>query len=183
MVPYIWNKIDWRFVFKILLGIIIGLQLALFTEIFNPQTTHLSVCLLVIFFSILLMKGFSNQKINNNYGKFFTGIISGTLNGLTTLGGMPVALFLLITSIQPAVIRGSLAALFFLTDIYAFVLSFFSGIVDMTTIYRVIPLIIILPLGVFIGNKFFVKSKEETYRKVVFYFLNNYFNYWILKNY
>ena len=41
----------------------------------------------------------------------------------------------------------------------------------MTTIYRVILLIIILPLEVFIGNKFFVKSKEETYRKVVFYFL------------
>jgi len=117
------------------------------------------------------MKGYANQKIDNNYGKFFTGIVSGTLNGLTTLGGMPVALFLLITSIQPAVIRGSLAALFFVTDIYAFVLSFFSGIVDMTTIYRVIPLIIILPLGVFIGDKFFVKSKEETYRKVVFYFL------------
>ena len=172
MAPYIWNKIDWKFVFKILLGIIIGSPIGLYLlKYLNPQTTHLSVCLLVIFFSILLMKGFSNQKINNNYGKFFTGIISGTLNGLTTLGGMPVALFLLITSIQPAVIRGSLAALFFLTDIYAFILSFFSGIVDMTTIYRVIPLIIILPLGVFIGNKFFVKSKEETYRKVVFYFL------------
>ena len=84
---------------------------------------------------------------------------------------MPVALFLLTTNIQPAIIRGSLAALFFLTDIYAFTLSFFAGIVDMTTNYRVIPLIIILPLGVFIGNKFFVKSKEATYRKVVFYFL------------
>ena len=82
-----------------------------------------------------------------------------------------MALFLLITSIQPAIIRGSLVALFFLTDVYAFILSFFAGIVDMTTIYRVIPLIIILPIGVFIGNKFFVKSKEETYRKVVFYFL------------
>ena len=172
MVPYIWNKIDWIFVFKILSGIMIGSPIGLYLlKYLNPQIIHLSVCLLIIFFSILLMKGFSNQKINNSYGKFFTGIISGTLNGLTTLGGMPVALFLLITSIQPAVIRGSLAALFFLTDIYAFVLSFFSGIVDMTTIYRVIPLIIILPLGVFIGNKFFVKSKEETYRKVVFYFL------------
>ena len=84
---------------------------------------------------------------------------------------MPVALFLLVTSIQPAVIRGSLAALFFLTDIYAFTLSFFSGIVDMTTIYRVIPLIISLPIGVYIGDKFFVKSKEATYRKFVFYFL------------
>ena len=172
MVPYIWNKIDWRFVFKILLGIIIGSPLGLYLlKHLNPETTHLFVCLMVIFFSILLMKGYSNQKINNNYGKIFTGIVSGILNGLTTLGGMPVALFLLITSIQPAVIRGSLAALFFLTDIYAFILSFFAGIVDITTIYRIVPLIIVLPIGVFIGNRFFIKSKEETYRKVVFYFL------------
>ena len=110
-------------------------------------------------------------KINNNLGKFLTGIVSGTLNSLTTLGGMPVALFLLVINIQPAIIRGSLAALFFLTDIYAFILSFFVGIVDLTTIYRTIPLIFILPIGVFIGNKFFVRSEEETYRKVVFYFL------------
>ena len=122
-------------------------------------------------FFIFINARYLNKKINNNYGKFFTGIISGILNGLTTLGGMPVALFLLVTSIQPAIIRGSLAALFFLTDIYAFALSFFAGIVDMTTIYRTVPLIIILPIGVYIGDKFFVKSKEETYRKVVFYFL------------
>ena len=172
MVPYIWNKIDWNFVFKLLLGITIGSPIGLYLlKHLNPDTTHLSVCLLVIFFSILLMKGYSNQKIDNNYGKIFTGIISGTLNGLTTLGGMPVALFLLTTSIQPAVIRGSLAALFFLTDIYAFILSSFAGIVDMITIYRVILLILVLPIGVFIGNKFFIKSKEEIYRKVVFYFL------------
>ena len=172
MVPYIWNKIDWNFVFKLLIGITIGSPIGLYLlKHLNPDTTHLSVCLLVIFFSILLMKGYSNQKIDNNYGKIFTGIISGALNGLTTLGGMPVALFLLTTSIQPAVIRGSLAALFFLTDIYAFILSSFAGIVDMTTIYRVIPLILVLPIGVFIGNKFFIKSKEEIYRKVVFYFL------------
>ena len=153
MVPYIWNKIDWKFVFKILLGIIIGSPIGLYLlKYLNPETTHLSVCFLVIFFSILLMKGYSNQEINNNYGKILTGIFSGTLNGLTTLGGMPVALFLL-------------------TDVYAFILSSFAGIVNMTTIYRVIPLILILPIGVFIGNKFFIKSKEETYRKVVFYFL------------
>ena len=117
------------------------------------------------------MKGYTNKDINNNQSKIFTGIISGALNGLTTLGGMPVALFLLVTSIQPAVIRGSLAALFFLTDVYAFILSFFGGIVDMITVYRTVPLIIILPIGVYIGNKFFIKSKEQLYRKVVFYFL------------
>jgi len=172
MVPYVWKKIDWDFVFKIIIGSLLGIPIGLYLlKHLNQQVVHLSACLLIIFFSILLMKGYSNKKINNNYGKFFTGIVSGTMNGLSTLGGLPVTLFLLITSIQPAVIRGSLAALFFLSDIYAFLLSFFSGIVDMTTIYRIIPLIIILPLGVFIGDKFFVKSKEATYRKVVIYFL------------
>jgi len=172
MVPYIWNKIDWNFVLKLLIGIFIGSPIGLYLlKYLSPAAIHLSVCLLIIFFSLLLMRGYINKKINNNYGKFFTGIISGTLNGLTTLGGMPVALFLLATSIQPAIIRGSLAALFFLTDIYAFILSFLAGIVDMTTIYRTLPLIIVLPIGVYIGDRFFVKSKEETYRKVVFYFL------------
>jgi len=172
MIPYIWNKIDWNFVFKLLIGIAIGSPIGLYLlKYLSPETTHLYVCLIIIFFSILLMRGYINKKINNNQSKIFTGIISGTLNGLTTLGGMPVALFLLITSIQPAVIRGSLAALFFLTDIYAFILSYFGGIVDMTTIYRTLPLIVVLPAGAFIGNKFFIKSKEKLYRKVVFYFL------------
>tara|TARA_B110000003_G_C16454583_1_gene459311 strand:- start:8 stop:571 length:564 start_codon:yes stop_codon:yes gene_type:complete len=172
MAPYIWKKIDWNFVFKILLGMVIGSPIGLYLlKYLSPQTTHLYICLIIIFFSILLMKGYSNEKINNNGSKIFIGIISGTLNGLTTLGGMPVALFLLVTSIQPTVIRGSLAALFFLTDVYAFVLSFFGGIVDLITIYRTLPLIILLPIGVYIGDKFFVKSKEILYRKVVFYFL------------
>ena len=172
MAPYIWNKIDWNLVFKVLIGIVIGSPIGLYLlKYLAPETTHFYVCIIIIIFSILLMRGYSNKNINNNESKIITGIISGTLNGLTTLGGMPVALFLLVTSIQPAVIRGSLAALFFLTDVYAFILSFFGGIVDMTTIYRTLPLIIILPIGVFIGDKFFVKSKEELYRKVVFYFL------------
>ena len=144
MIPYIWNKIDWNFVFKLLIGIAIGSPIGLFLlKYLSPETTHLYVCLIIIFFSILLMKGYENKKINNNQSKIFTGIISGTLNGLTTLGGMPVALFLLVTNIQPAVIRGSLAALFFLTDVYAFILSYFGGIVDMTTIYRTLPLILV----------------------------------------
>ena len=172
MAPYVWNKIDWNFVFKILIGITIGSPIGLFLlKYLSPETTHLYVCVIIIFFSILLMRGYSNKNINNTKSKIVTGIISGTLNGLTTLGGMPVALFLLITSIHPAVIRGSLAALFFLTDVYAFILSFFAGIVDMTTIYRTLPLIIILPIGVYIGDKFFVKSREALYKKVVFNFL------------
>ena len=172
MIPYIWNKIDWKFVIQILIGIIIGSPIGLLLlKYLSPQITHLIICLVVIFFSLLLMRGYVNLKINNLFSKIATGIISGVVNGFSTLGGLPVALFLLVTSIQPAVIRGSLAAIFFLTDIYAFTLSFFSGIIDMITIYRVLSIILVLPLGVYIGDRFFVKAKEATFRKVVFYFL------------
>ena len=54
-----------------LLGITIGSPIGLhLPKYLNPQTNHLSICLLIISFSILLMQGFSNQKINNKYGKF-----------------------------------------------------------------------------------------------------------------
>ena len=84
---------------------------------------------------------------------------------------MPISLFLLITRVKPIIIRGSLAAIFFISDAYLFNLSFYAGIVDATIFFRVLPLIIVLPIGIYIGNKLFVKSKEETYRKTVFYFL------------
>ncbi len=51
MIPYIWNKIDWNFVFKILLGIVIGSPIGLYLlKYLSPQTTHLYVCVIIIFF-------------------------------------------------------------------------------------------------------------------------------------
>ena len=172
MFRYVWSSIDWKFVIQILIGVSIGGPLGLYLlKFLSSNITHLSICVIIIFFVILQLQGYSNKKINNLPTKISVGIISGIINGLGTLGGMPISLFLLITRVKPIIIRGSLAAIFFLTDIYAFGLSYFGGIVDLTVIYRTLILIPILPLGVFIGNKLFVKSKEETYRRYVFYFL------------
>ncbi|MSP10701.1 MAG: sulfite exporter TauE/SafE family protein [Pelagibacteraceae bacterium] len=172
MIPYIWNQIDWKFIIQILIGIIIGSPIGLFLlKYLSPNITNLIICIIVIIFSSLLMTGYKNTKINNSYLKILTGGLSGFLNGFSTLGGLLVALFLLVTNVQYALIRGSLAALFFFTDAYAFILSFFIGIIDMTVIYRTISVIIFLPIGVYIGDKFFIKTKETTYKKIVLYFL------------
>ena len=67
MIPYVWSKIDWGFVFKLLIGIAIGSPIGLYLlKYLSPETTHLYVCLIIIFFSILLMKGYSNKNINND---------------------------------------------------------------------------------------------------------------------
>ena len=172
MFPYIWNSIDWKFVFQILIGILIGSPIGLYLlKFLSPDITHLSICGIIIFFVILQLRGYSNKKINILPVKILAGGVSGIINGLGTLGGMPISLFLLITKVKPIVIRGSLAAIFFIADAYVLNLSFYVGIVEPIVFYRVIPLILVLPLGIFIGNKFFIKSREETYRKFVFYFL------------
>lgn len=172
MIPYIWNQIDWKFIIQILIGIIIGSPIGLFLlKYLSPNITNLIICSIVIVFSFLLMTGYKNTKINNSYLKILTGGVAGFLNGFSTLGGLLVALFLLVTNVQYTLIRASLAALFFFTDAYAFILSFFMGIIDITVIYRTISVIIFLPIGVYIGDKFFIKTKETTYRKIVLYFL------------
>jgi uncharacterized membrane protein YfcA len=172
MFPYIWNNIDWKFVFQILIGISIGSPVGLYLlKILSPDIVHFSICGIIIFFVILQLRGYSNKKINILPVKFLAGGVSGIVNGLGTLGGMPISLFLLITKVRPIVIRGSLAAIFFIADAYVLNLSFYAEIVEVTALYRVLPLILVLPIGIFIGNKFFVKSREETYRKFVFYFL------------
>ena len=58
MIPYIWKKIDWNFVLKLLIGIAIGSPIGLYLlKYLSPDTTHLSVCLLVVFFFIFINEG------------------------------------------------------------------------------------------------------------------------------
>lgn len=172
MIPIIINNINWKFVFIFLSGIIFGSPIGLYILRNVPANiSHFLIAIIVIFFASLLFKGYKNTKLDKKIFKFITGIISGISNGIGTLGGLPVALYLLLISTKSVSIRASLAALFFFTDTYAFTISYFTGIVDKTIIYRALPLIIVLPLGVFIGNKFFKKSNEETYKKYVLKFL------------
>ena len=58
MIPYIRNKIDWNFVFKLLIGIVIGSPIGLYLlKYLSPETTHLYVCLIIIFFFNFINEG------------------------------------------------------------------------------------------------------------------------------
>src|SRR5210317_438493 len=65
------------------------------------------ILILEVMVVILQLRGYSNKKINILPVKFLAGGVSGIINGLGTLGGMPISLFLLITKVKPIVIRGS----------------------------------------------------------------------------
>ena len=172
MIPSIWKKINWKFVLYLLLGVLLGTPLGIhLLSILDPKITHLIISLTVLIFAFLLLKGYKNKKLNHNLSKFFVGGVAGTVNGFGTLAGLPIALYFLIIAAEPAVIRASLAALFFFTDFYALLLAYFENILNFTVLFRTLPLILIVPIGVTLGTKLFTESSKENYKKYVLYFL------------
>ena len=172
MIPSIWNKINWKFVLFLLLGVLFGTPLGIhLLSVLQPKLTHLIISITVLIFAFLLLRGYKNRDINHNLSKFFVGAIAGTVNGFGTLAGLPIALYFLIIAAEPAVIRASLAALFFFTDFYALLLAYFKDILDYKIIYRTLPLILVIPIGVYMGTKLFTGSSKENYKKYVLYFL------------
>ena len=168
MLPVIIKSIQWKFVFLFFTGILFGSPIGLYIlRNTSYEISHLIIATSVIILSLLLFRGFTNKKLNNNFFKVLTGFVSGICNGIGTIGGLPVAIYLLVISMQSASVRASLAALFFFTDTYAFTISYYTGIVNEVVFYRALPLIFILPIGVYIGNRYFKKSKENEFRKIV----------------
>ena len=172
MIPSIWKKINWKFVIYLLLGVALGTPYGVYLlSKLEPNITHFIISATVLVFAGLLLSGYKNTKLNHNISKFLVGTVAGTVNGFGTLAGLPIALYLLIIAAEPAVIRASLAALFFFTDGYALFLGYFNEIINLKVIYRSLPLFFVIPIGVFLGTKFFKESSKANYKKYVLYFL------------
>ena len=84
-----------------------------------------------------------------------------------------IALYFLIIAAEPAVIRASLAALFFFTDLYAMILSYFNDILDFKNKGKEIkPDVIITEGPSNIANNFisFLYSKIFNKKIIQFYY-------------
>ena len=172
MIPSIWNKINWKFVIYLLFGVALGTPVGVkLLSILKPKLMHMIISITVIFFAVLLLKGYKNKKLNHNLSKFIVGTVAGTANGFGTLAGLPIALYFLVIALEPAVIRASIAALFFFTDSYALILTYFSGLLELSFLFRTLPMIFIVPIGVLMGTRIFKGSTKESYKKYVLYFL------------
>ena len=172
MIPSIWKKINWKFVVYLLLGVALGTPYGVYLlSKLEQNIIHFIISATVLVFAGLLLSGYKNTKLNLNISKFFVGTVAGIVNGFGTLAGLPIALYFLIIAAEPAVIRASLAALFFFTDFYALILAYFNNILKFEVLYRTLALIFIVPIGVSIGTKFFKESSKESYKKYVLYFL------------
>ena len=166
MLPMVWRSIDWQKLNWLVLGILAGTPAGLLFLAEVPQDpVRFAISGLVLVACFLLWK---NVRIRSEGGRIrllVVGCISGLVNGAAGIGGLPIVLFLLSGSIRAEVLRATIVAFLFCSDIYATLLSGSQNLLSNELLARSVLFLFPLVVGVAIGHRGFVKSSPESFRK------------------
>ena len=166
MLPMVWRSIDWQKLNWLVLGIFAGTPAGLLFLAEVPQDpVRFTISGLVLVACFLLWK---NVRIRSEGGRkrlLVVGGFSGLVNGAAGIGGLPIVLFLLSGSIRAEVLRATLVAFLFCSDIYAILLSGSKNLLSNELLTRSALFLFPLVVGVALGHRGFVKSSPESFRK------------------
>ena len=166
MLPMVWRSIDWQKLNWLVLGILAGTPAGLLFLAEVPQDpVRFTISGFVLVACFLLWK---NVRIRSEGGRIrllVAGGFSGLVNGAAGIGGLPIVLFLLSGSIRAEVLRATLVAFLFCSDIYATLLSGSKNLLSNELLARSVLFLFPLVVGVAIGHRGFVKSSPESFRK------------------
>ena len=166
MLPMVWRSIDWQKLNWLVLGILAGTPVGLLFLAEVPQDpVRFTISGFVLVACFLLWK---NVRIRSEGGRIrllVVGCISGLVNGAAGIGGLPIVLFLLSGSIRAEVLRATIVAFLFCSDIYATLLSGSKNLLSNELLTRSVLFLFPLVVGVALGHRGFVKSSPESFRK------------------
>ena len=166
MLPMVWRSIDWQKLNLLVLGVLLGTPAGvLFLAEIPQDPVRFTISGLVILACILLWKNFRLQNEGGKRRLLFFGGISGLVNGAAGIGGLPIVLFLLSGSIRAEVLRATLVAFLFCSDIYATIISGSQKLLSNELLVRSALFLFPLVIGVALGHRGFVKSSPESFRK------------------
>ena len=164
----VWRDIDWKRVGLLCAGALVGNPLGVsLLSYLTSGSLRVAIAVFIMTASAVLLGGWHLQRRTGTAGMALVGFASGTANGATALGGLPVALFFVAGRETPAVIRANLVAFFFLTDFYAGALLAYEGILNLDTLHAALWGLPLLILGIIGGTRQFIGTTPEAFRRFV----------------
>ncbi|MDH3196545.1 MAG: sulfite exporter TauE/SafE family protein [Hyphomicrobiales bacterium] len=168
----IWADIDRRRLMVLLIAGLIGNPLGVWLLVAIPvEPLRLALLSFIALASILLMvmpRAHTDLSLALLAGG---GFAAGVVNGATALSGLVLALVFTLAGIRPAVMRATMIAYFFVTDLWTGGVMTAAGLVDQTTVLRVIAALPFLALGVWLGSRRFLATPPATFRVLVLWLL------------
>lgn len=170
LLPGIWKDIQWKSISSLMIGTCIGTPLGIYAlASLSAASIRMALAATVLTTSILLLRGFTLEKVPGKPATVGVGVLAGILNGSMSIGGPPVVLFYFSTPIGIAVSRASMIAYFIGIDAVGTAMLSSQGLVDVAVFWRTVLLIPLLLLGTVIGNWGYKKSNPDRFKKMASY--------------
>lgn len=146
-----------------LIGVPAGLYL---TNMIDPALSKLTALCLVVALALAQLLRLRLPVSAAPLPTFLTGIVSGFVTGLASIGGMVIALYTLALQMPPRTMRGSLILIIFIGGLLTFLWQIAYGMIDTLVLSRYAVFALPMLAGVFLGRAFFTPANERYYRPV-----------------
>lgn len=166
MLPSALPSVHWRAHNWLLLALVCGTPLGVYALSVAPDNTlRLMVALLALAMAGVMMSGF---RFSGDLGRghlLSVGLVAGLFNGISAMGGMPMAVYLSSSSISMAQIRATLVVLFLGTEAVFIVSAIMNQVYDRAIVCSSLLAIIPMALGIWVGGQLFARVDENKLRK------------------
>ena len=164
----IYAHINWRPLAVLLLAGVIGTPVGVYLlGVLPDEPMRIAVQMFILITSVFLV--FSKERPFDASLMLYAGVglVAGVVNGATALSGLVLALFFTYSGERAAVMRATMIAYFFVTDLWTGGLLFASGHFDAQTVTRIIAALPLLGVGVWIGSNRFTSANPASFRNYV----------------
>lgn len=168
----VWSQIDKRRLAFLLIAGLIGTPIGVLILVEVPADLLRIMILLFIFMaSVILLLLRQNLFALSSSAFVLAGFVAGVVNGATAMSGLVLALFFALSAVRPSVMRATMIAYFFATDIWTGSILAASGFFDGATILRIAVSLPLLGLGIWLGTSQFQRTPPKTFRVYVLWLL------------
>ncbi len=158
---------DKKMVLQLQIGALIGTPLGLMlTTSMPPDASRLLAQSLIALLAVAQLLRLRLPVSGSTLATTATGIFSGFVTGVASIGGMVIALYTLARQLPPATVRGSLILVILIGGSLTFLWQVALGVMTSTGAIRAAALAIPMTAGVLLGRAFFTPKFEKYYRPV-----------------
>ncbi|MGB0629245.1 MAG: sulfite exporter TauE/SafE family protein [Alphaproteobacteria bacterium] len=137
----------------------------------DPELLRKTISVLIVFFALMMMRGWRYQGKVNGWVMAVVGVIDGVITGAATIGGPPVVTFLMAGPFRAAQNRASIILFFICIQSVACGMYWIAGLWVLPIVGICLLSMPPLMLGMWLGQHLFSKASEEGFRRVALLFL------------
>jgi len=168
MARSIWANIAWKPLTFLLLGTAVATPLGVAALVLLPaDLLRLLISLLILSLSLMLASGWRYQGSTGPVAYGSLGVFSGICNGAAAVGGLPVATFLAAADLPMVVLRATLVAFFFATDIIFIGAASSHGLYNQALLLQSALMVIPMFIGIVFGARLFNYFSEAQLKRGV----------------